>query len=137
MKYYNPGQKDEHRLQNQFTRYLMVALKNKRASHMRTLFYLQQHEYSLEQQEVFPPELSDSYEPIHNLPILQQIENERLLGALKNSKERELYILTEHILGEKSFSELASELDIGYKAVAAIYYRTLSKIKKAMGGENE
>lgn len=41
-----------------------------------------------------------------------------------------------HVLDEKGFEELAKELHLGYKGVAAIYYRTVRKIKNKMEEKN-
>lgn len=46
--------------------------------------------------------------------------------------DRELYVLLERAVEEKTFDELASELNIGYKGVAAIYYRAIKKIRDRM-----
>ena len=70
------------------------------------------------------------------LPLLMHLENDRLFYALKYLNERERYIFLERVLNEVSFEELAAELGLGYKGVAAIYYRTVQKIKKQMKGMN-
>lgn len=69
------------------------------------------------------------------LPPLAQMENQRLLHALLDLTERERYIFLAHVLDERSFSELSAELGLGYKGVAAVYYRTVQKIQRKMRGE--
>lgn len=46
-------------------------------------------------------------------------------------------IFLSRALEERSFAELADEFHIGYKGVAAIYYRTIQRIKKKWRNDNE
>lgn len=72
------------------------------------------------------------------LPLLMQLENDKLLQALKELDERERQIFFARVLDEKSFVELASIVGLGYKGVAAVYYRALRKIRNRMKeAENE
>jgi DNA-directed RNA polymerase specialized sigma24 family protein len=64
-----------------------------------------------------------------------QLENTALKLALEQMKERERYIFLAKVLDDRRFEELAAELDMGYKGVAATYYRALEKIRKEMRGE--
>lgn len=66
------------------------------------------------------------------LPIMLQLESEKLYNALMNLSERERYIFLAFVLEEKNYSQLAEELNLGYKGVAAIYYRTLKKLKDSL-----
>ena len=64
-----------------------------------------------------------------------QAENEILINALNKIKEKELYVLLAHVIEEKNFKVIAAELGIGYKGAAAIYYRTIAKLKNLIRGE--
>lgn len=39
------------------------------------------------------------------------------------------------VVEEKSFAEIAAEVDLSYKGAAAVYYRTLGKLRKILRGE--
>ena len=66
------------------------------------------------------------------LPLLMQLEDSALFHALKEINERERYIFFSRVLDNKSFEMLAEETGLSYKGVAAVYYRTVQKIKKKM-----
>ena len=63
------------------------------------------------------------------------MEYRAVLEALDQLQKRERYILLARILEERSFTELAQELQIGYKGAAAIYYRALSRIREKLEEE--
>ena len=67
-----------------------------------------------------------------DLTVWEKLENSRLQQALHLLKERELYILYAKVIDNRSFVDIAAELDLGYKAVPAIYYRMMAKIKAAL-----
>lgn len=70
------------------------------------------------------------------LPLLAQLENLLLHKALIKQKESDLYILFAKVLEERSFFDIATELDMDYKAVTARYYRMIAKLKKELRGES-
>lgn len=131
----NNGKEEVEKIQNRFTAYLVTAVRRKRTAYMNQKNKLIQMEYAAESDDwnhqagVYP----DMFE---ELPLLMHLENDRLFYALKYLNERERYIFLERVLNEVSFEELAAELGLGYKGVAAIYYRTVQKIKKQMKGMN-
>ena len=53
----------------------------------------------------------------------------RLLDTLP---ERERTILLSRAMENRSFAELADKYHMGYKGVAAIYYRTIQRIRKEL-----
>jgi len=55
-----------------------------------------------------------------------------LICALKQISEREKHVFLGRVLEEKSFEELAEELGLSYKGAAALYYRSIKKIKDKM-----
>ena len=63
------------------------------------------------------------------------MEYRAVLEALDQLQKRERYILLARILEERSFTELAQELQIGYKGAAAFYYRALSRIREKLEEE--
>lgn len=75
-------------------------------------------------------QLSVNGDMFDKLPLFMHLENESLFFAGKALYEKELYVFLERVLNEVSFDELATELGLSYKGVAAIYYRTIHEIKK-------
>ena len=49
-----------------------------------------------------------------------------------NLTERDRYVLFARALAERSFEELAAELGLSYKGIAAVYSRAIQKLKKEM-----
>ena len=124
----NNGQGEAEKLQNRFTSYLVTAVtrrrkdyKNQRNRRLRMECYMEDQYYEFDKK-------------LHsNLPLLMQLEDAALVTALKQITERERHIFLSHVLEDISFEELAAELGITYKGAAAIYYRTVQKIKRKMG----
>ena len=71
------------------------------------------------------------------LALLEQIEKPMLYLALQQARDRERYIFLTRILEERSFSDLAEELGISYKATTHSYYRFIERIRKMMGGDEK
>ena len=121
----------EHELRARFLRYLLASLFH------RKMRYSDREEGWRKAQES-GKEIANSYF-ISDLPnrslwetILTQIEDEDLSTAILNLKPRERYVLLEHVIKERSYNELAVELNVGYKGVTAIYYRARSKVRKQL-----
>lgn len=127
----NNGQNESDILQNQFTAYLMTAIQRRRDEYMRQMWKRLERECltaEIQAEQSYDPE----QEILEELPLLQRLENDALLYALKEISERERHVFLSRVLDEKSFESLASELGLSYKGVAAIYYRAVEKIKKRM-----
>lgn len=78
----------------------------------------------------------DLEEALSEIPLYMRLQNEKLFWSLSALTERERYVFFNRALDEKSLDELAAELGLSYKGVAAIYYRSVQKIKKKMKGES-
>ena len=135
MQYRNDGIGESNILQNQFTAYLITAIRRRKVRYLRDKIKQSQHESSLDIQDYFA-EFQTTPDMFENLPTLAQIENVRLQRALKRQKKRNLYILYAKVLEDSSFIEISHELGIDYKAVTAAYYRMVEKMRKEVGGEN-
>lgn len=126
----NNGKEETEILQNRFTSYVSIAIQRRRND------YIQQQ--VRQQAEWLPAEIlpEQEYHPdqdiFNELPLLMRLENDALLYALKNISEKERYVFLSRVLDEKDFDVLAGELELTYKGVAAIYYRTIQKIKRKM-----
>lgn len=131
----NNGKEEVEKLQNRFTAYLVTAVRRKRTAYMNQRNKLIQTEYAAEGDN-WTHQAGVYHDMFEELPLLMHLENDRLFYALKYLNERERYIFLERVLNEVSFEELAVELGLSYKGVAAIYYRTVQKIKKQMKGMN-
>lgn len=131
----NNGKEEVEKLQNRFTAYLVTAVRRKRAAYMNQRNKLIQMEYAAERDN-WNYQAGVYHDMFEELPLFMHLENDRLFYALKYLNERERYIFLERVLNEVSFEELAAELGLSYKGVAAIYYRTVQKIKKQMKGMN-
>ena len=132
----NDGTGEANILQNQFTAYLVTALHRQKVDYLRRRARLIQYEFSADFQEEWP-EFQTGTDMEDQLPIQMQLENIALSNALEQIKERDRYIFFAKVLDERSFEELAEELGMGYKGVAAAYYRVIQRIKKEMRGEEK
>lgn len=125
----NSGTGDEDILQNRFTRYLMTAVKRHKVSYLKQKVRQERKEVSLEIQD-YQTMFQVEPDMLEELPLLEKLESRGLRAAIKEMKEQERYIFLARTLEERSFSELAEELGIGYKGIAAIYYRAAQKIRR-------
>ena len=118
-------------LHDTFTAYLTTAIHRRRLLYIEQQLRTQKADICLE--HLLKSTLSDAVMiKEDSLPIMLQLESEKLYNALMNLSERERYIFLAFVLEEKNYSQLAEELNIGYKGVAAIYYRTLKKLKDSI-----
>ncbi len=136
MRRQNDGQSADDILQNQFTAYLVTAVKRRKALYIRKKAQRQQIESPFELHD-FDAALQVDTDLLTGLALLEQIENPMLHLALMQARERERYIFLTRILEERSFSELAEELGISYKATTHSYYRFIERIRKMMGGDEK
>lgn len=125
----NNGKSETEILQNQFTAYLATAVQRRRNDYLQQMDRHQQIE-SLTEDFMFMPECSIEQDMLLGLPVLMQLEDSALLHALRELSERERYIFLARAVDGKSFEVLAEETGMGYKGVAAVYYRTVQKIKR-------
>ena len=88
------------------------------------------HETASETNEIFSYVQQNEDQLIHDLEV--QMKCQQILQALQNMKARERYIFLARVIEERPFTELARELGLSYKGVAAIYYRTLQRLRKEM-----
>lgn len=136
MRKQNDGQSADDILQNQFTAYLVTAVKRRKALYARKKAQRQRTEASLEIHD-FEVSLHTDMDLLTELALLEQIENPMLYLALLQAREKERYIFLTRVLEERSFSELAEELGISYKATTHSYYRFIERIRKMMGGDEK
>ncbi len=130
MQYKNDGKSEEHYIQNRFTAYLQVSLRRKRIEVLAKRYDIMRHEPATETNELFSCAQQNEDQLIHDMDV--QIKCQQILQALQNMKARERYIFLARVIEERPFTELARELGLSYKGVAAIHYRTLQRLRKEM-----
>lgn len=130
----NDGIGESNILQNQFTAYLVTA------AHRKNVQYLHAKSRRLEKEILLDIEENHTkfqveQDMMPHLPLMDQLESEKLRQALKGLKEREIHILTMKVMNERSFQEIADETGLGYKTISSIYYRLIQKLRAELGGE--
>ncbi len=132
MRFWNDGKGEVNILQNQFTRYLVIAIERRKAD-------IQKKKDRLNYYEQVNEDLDRNADTATGKDILDSpgfsmvFENPALEHALQKLGKRDRYILFMRVLEERDFEELADEVGLKYKGVAAVYYRTIRKIRKEMG----
>lgn len=126
MRFRNSGKGEENILQNRFTKYLMTSIHRKKMEILQKRSKINIYEQLQDSWEQLPVTASES---MLAPDLFEQID---LSQALKRVSKRDRYIFFAHVLEERGFSELAAELGMGYKGVAAAYYRTIQKIRQEM-----
>lgn len=132
-KKYEDQTRDEV-LQNRFTAYLTSAVSRQRAEYIDKLIQLQNY-LSFNSANIPDKSFDVEDEVFKSFPLHLQIQNEDLFLSIAELSEQERYIFFNRALGELSLNEMAAELGMNYKTVAAVYYRTIQKLKKRMQGE--
>lgn len=131
MRYKNNGQGEDNILQNQFTAYLVTAIRWRKSTYLKKRIRIKQYEFSSDFDNTFAQALETPEETTASLEQLA-LDSIMLTQALGQISDRERYIFFARALERRSFQDLALELGLGYKGVAAIYYRALQKLKKEL-----
>ena len=131
----NEGQEQDEILQNRFTSYLLAAVHRRRAQYIDEEVKAQKIS-SLMEERTMDSTFDLEEEALSEIPLYMRLQNEKLFWSLSTLTERERYVFFNRALDERSLDELAAELGLSYKGVAAIYYRAVQKIKKKMKGES-
>ena len=121
MKYRNKGINEEHRIQNQFTAYLLTSVKRCRQQYMEKNERYQQSKAEFDE-KYMSIETQDTW----------QFKSDALDQALAKLSDRERYVLLSRVLEDKSFEVMGKELGLKYKGVTALYSRTLAKVQKML-----
>lgn len=120
---------EDHVLQNQFTAYLVTAIRRKKSKFISGKENLK-CEVSLENQV---SELQVDMDLLADMPVIEQLENERLIRALLGNRERSIYIFLERAIQKRAFNDIAESLGMSYRSVTMAYYRVLRKLRKELG----
>ena len=131
-KKYADQTKDEV-LQNRFTAYAASAVNRKRAAYIDKLNRLRDF-ISCDLSETKDENFDLEEEALKSFPLHLRLQNEDLFLSIAELSEQERFVFFNRALGEMSLDEMAAELGMSYKAVAAVYYRTIRKLKIKMQG---
>ena len=131
----NEGYDKDDILQNTFTAYLLSSVQRKKAQYIDTQLKAQ-HISMLIEETLADDAFELEKEALQGIPLYMRLQNEQLFWALSNLSERERYVFFNRALDERNLEELAADLGMSYKGVAAIYYRTVQKIKRNMKEES-
>jgi DNA-directed RNA polymerase specialized sigma24 family protein len=118
----NEGREQDEVLQNKFTAYLLSAVQRRKAQYIDSLMKSQQNTTLIEE-TAMNITFDLEQEAMKGIPLYMRLQNEKLFWSLSNLTERERYVFFNRALHERSLDELAAELGLSYKGVAAIYYR--------------
>jgi len=129
----NDGTGKDNTMHNQFTAYLVVAVRNRRIQYRRSHAKRQRFEETLDILN-FQDIPSQEPEIITSFSVLDQLENLKLQQALANTTQRELFILFARVLEGRSLGDISSALNMNYKSVASIYYRMIEKLRNELKG---
>jgi len=130
---HNDGCGESNILQNQFTAYLVTAIRRKKFRYQQKKNNRQYGEVSLEQHDYLPALQTES-DLLDSLSLIARLENSYLSRALEQQSERDMYIFLAKVLDGRSFVAIAAELDMEYQAVTAAYYRLIARLRKELRG---
>lgn len=122
----NDGTSKEDICQNQFTAYVVLAVKRKRQA------YIKKKIRDKEKQTKTEKELSKLGIEGDDVWIGLEIQNEELVDAMQQLKPKEHVIVVEYVLKRKSFREIAQEMKLTERTVASLYYRSIKKLRTKM-----
>ena len=126
MANWNDGTSKEDICQNQFTAYVVLAVKRKRHA------YIKKKIRDKEKQTKTEKELSKRGIEGDDVWIGLEIQNEELVDAMQQLKPKEHVIVVEYVLKRKSFKEIAQEMKLTERTVASLYYRSIKKLRTKM-----
>ena len=122
----NDGTSKEDICQNQFTAYVVLAVKRKRQA------YIKKKIRDKEKQTKTEKELSKRGIEGDDVWIGLEIQNEELVDAMQQLKPKEHVIVVGYVLKRKSFREIAQEMKLTERTVASLYYRSIKKLRTKM-----
>lgn len=130
----NDGIGESNIIQNRFTAYLTIAIRRKRNSYLIQHSKQKKLEISLDEGgelELFFTDTSVNTNT-DKKDLSNGFENDQLGQAIEKLKERDRIILFKRAIDQKSFVEIAEELNINYVTVKASFRRTLEKLRKEL-----
>lgn len=140
MLFRNDGKGESNVIQNQFTAYLVSALRRKKRDVLQVWMRVSENEFSVDFQDYL---LDTPNEPIFPEPIQEitsetyhkiDFENTALEQEIRNLSDLDRFVFLARVLDDRDFEDLAKELGASCSAVIARYYRIIRRIRKALEG---
>ena len=129
----NDGLHEDNVLQNQFTAYLLKAIRNATLRYMQRKARRQSVETSYGLDAPYQ-EVGADDQMMGELSLFEQIACYGLHQALCRMGERELYILFAKALQGKTYAEIGLALEMPAKSVSTIYYRMVKRLRDELRG---
>lgn len=125
----NDGISKDDICQNQFTAYVVLAVKRKRQSYIKK----KQRDNEKENRTKKEAEQSEFRTAGYDMWSRMEPQNENLIVAMQQLSFKERFVVTEYVLKGKPFKEIAQETGLKEKGVASAYYRSIKKLRAKMG----
>lgn len=113
----NDGISKDDICQNQFTAYVVLAVKRKRQSYIKK----KQREHEKETRTKKEAEQSEFRTARYDMWSRMEPQNEKLMAAMQQLSLKERFVVTEYVLKGKPFKEIAQETGLKEKGVASAY----------------
>lgn len=124
----NDGISKDDICQNQFTAYVVLAVKRKRQSYIKK----KQRDNEKENRTKKEAEQSEFRTAGYDMWSRMEPQNEKLMAAMQQLSLKERFVVTEYALKGKPFKEIAQETGLKEKGVASAYYRSIKKLRAEM-----
>ena len=112
----NSGTSKEDICQNQFTAYVVLAVKRKRQAYIKKKIRDKENQAKREEEQSnFGAEENTVWDRL-------EVQNEELVAAVQQLKPKARFIVTGYVLKGKTFKELAQETKLTERAAASTYY---------------
>ena len=119
----NSGTSKEDICQNQFTAYVVLAVKRKRQAYIKKKIRDKENQAKREEEQSnFGAEENTVWDRL-------EVQNEELVAAVQQLKPKARFIVTGYVLKGKTFKELAQETKLTERAAASTYYRSIEKLR--------
>ena len=125
----NDGISKDDICQNQFTAYVVLAVKRKRQT------YIKKKQRDNEKETRTKKETEQSEFRTAGYDIWSRIEpqNEKLMAAMQQLSLKERVVVIGYVLQGKTFKEIAKEVGLTEKGAASVYYRSIKKLRAKIG----
>lgn len=142
------GSADDERIHNQFTAYVLIALKRRKSKYL--MKYVSEKRMVISLDELLEKQAQAPGKPLSRELVTYQdaleqflvegaledmICNDQLMVAILKLSDRERKILNLHLVHKMKHAEIAAILDLKTNTVEQCYARTIKKLRKDMAGE--
>lgn len=125
----NDGISKDDICQNQFTAYVVLAVKRKRQSYIKK----KQRDNEKETRTKKEAEKSEFRTAGYDMWSRMEPQNEKLIAAMQQLSFKERLVVVGYVLEEKTFKEIAQEIGLSEKGVTSAYYRSIEKLRAKIG----